>query len=310
MRKSIFLILNPAFLLIIPLIAFAANEVNLDADTNFLLLTTDTATATTIIGLSGGVTTNLAAEINYLDITMENDSAIIFDSNSNFTFTASKQSGADSYTATKSCPTSNKSRITLSATDNVVLRLRIASTQASCEEEEPSGGGGLSSGAASPPAAPPAGFKVVINDDAEKTDSRKVTLTLNGGPDTKRMAISNFSDFRYAGQEPYLATRTWTLAGAEGIKAVYAKFYTSWGQPSEVVSDTIILIAPPVPPPPLSPEAKKVDANDDERIDILDFNILMINWGSTATGNIADFNKDNKVDVFDFNLLIISWTLY
>jgi len=50
----------------------------------------------------------------------------------------------------------------------------------------------------------------------------------------------------------------------------------------------------------------KGDANNDNKIDILDFNALMINWGKTGT-NVADFNGDGKVDIFDFNLLMINW---
>ena len=65
----------------------------------------------------------------------------------------------------------------------------------------------------------------------------------------------------------------------------------------------------PTPTPgPLSSEAQKVDANNDDRIDILDFNTLMVNWGSTVVDNIADFDNDGKVDIFDFNLLMIHWT--
>ena len=60
---------------------------------------------------------------------------------------------------------------------------------------------------------------------------------------------------------------------------------------------------------PLSAEAQKVDANKDGKIDVLDFNTLMVNWGKTTANNIADFNGDGKVDVFDFNLLMINWTL-
>jgi len=63
------------------------------------------------------------------------------------------------------------------------------------------------------------------------------------------------------------------------------------------------------PPSTLSAVAQKVDANKDGKIDVLDFNTLMVNWGSTSVGNVADFNGDGKVDVFDFNLLMINWTL-
>lgn len=63
------------------------------------------------------------------------------------------------------------------------------------------------------------------------------------------------------------------------------------------------------PPSTLSAAAQKVDANKDNKIDVLDFDILMANWGSTSANNAADFNGDSKVDVFDFNLLMIHWTL-
>jgi len=58
--------------------------------------------------------------------------------------------------------------------------------------------------------------------------------------------------------------------------------------------------------PPLT-EAKRTDANKDNRVDFLDFNILMANWGAVGS-NIADFNGDGVIDLFDFNLLMIYWT--
>ena len=57
----------------------------------------------------------------------------------------------------------------------------------------------------------------------------------------------------------------------------------------------------------LSEAAQAVDTNNDDKIDVLDFNTLMVNWGSTAAGNLADFDNNNKVDIFDFNLLMIHW---
>ena len=66
---------------------------------------------------------------------------------------------------------------------------------------------------------------------------------------------------------------------------------------------------PSVPASPLSPAAQKVDANKDNKIDVLDFNVLMVHWGSASANNAADFSGDGKVDVLDFNLLMINWTL-
>jgi hypothetical protein len=52
---------------------------------------------------------------------------------------------------------------------------------------------------------------------------------------------------------------------------------------------------PPASTQLISVEAKKVDFNDDNKVDILDFNTLMVNWGGAS--------------LFDFNLLMINWTL-
>ena len=107
------------------------------------------------------------------------------------------------------------------------------------------GGGGMPAQWYNPPQAPVEGFRVLINNGAKYTYSLKVTLTLTGGPDTERMAISNFSDFSGAGQEPYTKTKEWNLCKGltsclEGEYGVYVKFYAPWGTNSEVVSDTII----------------------------------------------------------------------
>ena len=59
---------------------------------------------------------------------------------------------------------------------------------------------------------------------------------------------------------------------------------------------------------PLSLQFQRIDANDDNKVNILDFNILINNWGAVGL-NIADFNNDKVVDLLDFNLLIIFWTI-
>ena len=66
----------------------------------------------------------------------------------------------------------------------------------------------------------------------------------------------------------------------------------------------------PTPTPQiLGTSIKKGDANNDGKVDILDFNTLMVNWGSASANNPADFNGDNKVDILDFNLLMVNWSL-
>lgn len=52
------------------------------------------------------------------------------------------------------------------------------------------------------------------------------------------------------------------------------------------------------------------DANNDGKVDIFDFNILMIQWGKIipdTMNNIADFDKDGLVGIFDFNILMVHW---
>jgi len=106
------------------------------------------------------------------------------------------------------------------------------------------GGGGMPSSWYGAPQAPQGGFAILINDGALETNNPSVKLSLTGGQDTARMAVSNFSDFHDAGQEPYTTTKQWNLCQGqtlcqEGTYVVFAKFYTPWGTDSGVVSDTI-----------------------------------------------------------------------
>jgi len=114
------------------------------------------------------------------------------------------------------------------------------------------GGGGMPPDWNNPPKAPVGGFKILINNNAQDTNTPNVILSLIGGSDTARMAISNFSDFRDAGQENYTTTKTWNVCWKNsilqtsstcpaGTYTVYVKFYAPWGTNSGVVSDSIVL---------------------------------------------------------------------
>ena len=46
------------------------------------------------------------------------------------------------------------------------------------------------------------------------------------------------------------------------------------------------------------------DINGDGKVDVLDFNALLVQWGKTGASLSADLNHDGVVDIFDFNLLI------
>ena len=103
------------------------------------------------------------------------------------------------------------------------------------------GGGGLFVGAFSAPIAPVSGFSVLINNGASETNTPAVSLSLHGGFDTKKMAISESPNFENVGQEDYQVTKTWNLSAGTGLKTIYVKFYTQYGQPSQVISASIVL---------------------------------------------------------------------
>lgn len=109
-------------------------------------------------------------------------------------------------------------------------------------------GGGVGGGGMPSPKAPEGGFKVLINNDAEYTDSSIVILSLFGGPEAARMEISNnpeFTGLGSTGQIPYQSSYQWNLCQGKascpgGGYTVYVKFYAPWGSSSETVSDSII----------------------------------------------------------------------
>ncbi len=142
-------------------------------------------------------------------------------------------------------------------------------------------GGGLNPAITNPPqkpfltAANPQGeFKILINNSDEYASKRDVELKLFGGSDTVKMSISNFADFRDAIQIPFQEEIKWELksplrqltnpfAKGGNIETVFVKFYTRYGQPSDVVSDAIILDGiPPEKPIIIYPKSGSVVKTD------------------------------------------------
>ena len=81
---------------------------------------------------------------------------------------------------------------------------------------------------------------LIINDGEVYTNSLEVTLTLSA-ENAFQMAISNTTDFAGVSWELYQTTKSWILTKGDGTKTVYAKFRSSAGGVSKVVSDSIIL---------------------------------------------------------------------
>lgn len=53
--------------------------------------------------------------------------------------------------------------------------------------------------------------------------------------------------------------------------------------------------------------SKSSDINNNGSVDIFDFNLLMVKWGSVGQSIAADINCDGSIDIFDFNLLMVNW---
>jgi hypothetical protein len=52
---------------------------------------------------------------------------------------------------------------------------------------------------------------------------------------------------------------------------------------------------------------KTGDIDKSNKIDIFDFNTLMVNWGNSPSNSAADLDNNGTVDIFDFNLLMVNW---
>lgn len=52
---------------------------------------------------------------------------------------------------------------------------------------------------------------------------------------------------------------------------------------------------------------KEADTNNDNRVNLIDFSILLYNWG-VPKNPTADLNNDGQVDLIDFSILLYWWT--
>jgi ABC-type transport system substrate-binding protein len=81
---------------------------------------------------------------------------------------------------------------------------------------------------------------VVVNDYAEDTESREVTLKISGN-DIEKVALSNDTDFSNSSFKDYQSELSWKLTPGNGEKWVFAKIKTSDGE-EQIVYDKIKLI--------------------------------------------------------------------
>lgn len=85
-------------------------------------------------------------------------------------------------------------------------------------------------------------FQIIINNGDEVTTNREVELKLTTGDDTNRMAISENSNFKDSAIINYESPYKYILSKEVGLKTIYARFYTKYGQYTQKeISDSIEL---------------------------------------------------------------------
>lgn len=105
------------------------------------------------------------------------------------------------------------------------------------------------------PPKPP--FWILLNSGSSytnKLDVKAQSYAVNT-EQIKKISLSNLSDFKNAYQEVYEQEKNWTLSQGDGLKTVYARFYSNTGEWSEPVSASIILDT-------IAPEIKITSAKD------------------------------------------------
>ena len=125
---------------------------------------------------------------------------------------------------------------------NVTTDWRPASSRTSARPNVSGGGGGgggTSDGTGG--GTYNGSFSILINNGAQYTNSKSVSLYLEGGAEADKMTLSNFPDFKDAVQENYQKNKAWTLEEKDGLKTVYVKFYNKQGVVSSVLTANIIL---------------------------------------------------------------------
>lgn len=85
-------------------------------------------------------------------------------------------------------------------------------------------------------------------------------------------------------------------------KATLRNLVSSFGAPVEFEVGTKTVLAPPVKRP------LKGDFNEDGRVNVVDFSVLLYWFGNSSPPLTVDLNRDSIVDVVDFSIMTYDWT--
>lgn len=143
--------------------------------------------------------------------------------------------------ATFGCPSSGGSTLTITSDASQTGTISISTSQCTVTQASAGGGSGGGGGVPTPTVITPTNASISIKAGAAETNAAEVTLTLSATNATEMM-VSNQSNFAGISWESYKTSKTWTLGTGLGKKTVYAKFKSSTGNESAVVSDDVMLL--------------------------------------------------------------------
>lgn len=91
----------------------------------------------------------------------------------------------------------------------------------------------------------------------------------------------------------------WTVTVAPGLHSTFDKSTNG-----TLVSDLSQVLGFQV-----NPNCRGADLNQDGRVNLTDFSILLFNWAQSPPGNrCADINSDGTVNLTDFSIMLFAWT--
>ena len=147
------------------------------------------------------------------------------------------------------------------------------------------------------------------------TSAQSVTLTAAGSPSIHYTTDGSTTPICTS---PTVYTTAISVSASQVIQALSC--YPN-GVASAVVPFAYAINPPSAPAPStggggggggggsiLPPPVVVGDATGDSIVNVLDFNAVIVAWGSTGSNIPADLNRDGVVDILDFNILIINWT--
>ncbi|MFA5133261.1 MAG: hypothetical protein WC459_00415 [Patescibacteria group bacterium] len=236
-RLTIFLLI--AMVLLCPFDFLSAAYNDFQATSDITVNISDLDINLTIKG--GANVESMTVNSGNISITLQANSAITIESADKKKMTASGFTNSSLV-----CTNTDVSKMILTAADTSETGTITPYAEVYCVTQttgntNTGSGGGGGGGWVAPTVITPSDASISIQSSAVETAVESVELTL-GATNATEMMISNSASFAGASWEIYGTTKTWSLGTGLGKKTVYAKFKSSTGNESPVVSDDIMLL--------------------------------------------------------------------